>query len=127
MASKIAPYLSSAARVNGNDISFGDTGEDLTQGFSPPSGTKKLPRRSGFLAGFLDTDEQSITLGYIVQKIIRFASICEKCKIATEHEDDSPAGENSISVNLKESGAGTPKKSAIPPKKSKISFIRLSN
>lgn len=87
-----------------------------------------------FLADFLDTVEQNTTpsvrvekliavnraapdltktekcilfhlAGYIVHNV-RFANICEKCKIATEHNDDSPAGENSILVNLKEFSAG---------------------
>ena len=43
--------------------------------------------------------------GYIFHKVIKFACICEKCKIATEHNDDSPA-ENSMLVNLKELKAG---------------------
>ena len=91
---------------------------------------------SSFLADFLDTGEPKITpsvrveqlmavnraaapdltttekcilfhlAGYIVHKIIKFASICEKCKIATEHHDESPSGDNSLLVDLKDFKAG---------------------
>ncbi len=90
---------------------------------------------SSFLADFLDTVEKNVTpsvrveqlmvenrtapdltktekcillhlAGYIVHKLIRFASICGKCKTATQHTDDNPAGDNSILVNLKEFKAG---------------------
>lgn len=88
-----------------------------------------------FLADFLDTVEQNVTpsvrveqlmtvnrtapdltktekcilfhlAGYIIHKVIKFASICGKCKIAIEHNDDSPATENSTLVDLKEFKAG---------------------
>ncbi|KAL7377191.1 hypothetical protein ABVT39_023472 [Epinephelus coioides] len=88
-----------------------------------------------FLADFLDTVEQNVTpsvrveqlmtvnrtapdltktekcilfhlAGYIIHKVIKFASICGKCKIAIEHNDDSPARENSTLVDLKEFKAG---------------------
>ncbi len=58
----------------------------------------------------------------MVHKVIRFASICEKCITATEHNDDSPAGENSILVNLKEFKAGA---LCRPPSKPMISFTKL--
>ena len=82
---------------------------------------------SRFLADFLDTLEQNITIsvrveqqqnraapdltkteksilqGHIVHKVMMFTNICEKCNIATKHNDGSPAGENTIlKVNLKE-------------------------
>ncbi|CAM4567879.1 unnamed protein product [Leuciscus chuanchicus] len=85
---------------------------------------------SSFLADFLDTVKQNVTpsvrveqlmvenrtapdltktekcilfhlAGYIVHKLTRFANICGKCKTATRHTDDNPAGDNSILVNLR--------------------------
>lgn len=50
---------------------------------------------SSFLADFLTKTEKCILLhlaGYIVHKLIRFASICGKCKTATQHTDDNPHG-----------------------------------
>lgn len=45
-------------------------------------------------------------VGYIVHKVIKYAYVCDKCQIAIKHNDDSPAGENSILLNLKEFKAG---------------------
>ncbi|KAL7378816.1 hypothetical protein ABVT39_019248 [Epinephelus coioides] len=49
---------------------------------------------------------RGMKIGYIMHKVIKFASICGKCKIAIEHNDDSPARENSTLVELKEFKAG---------------------
>ena len=44
--------------------------------------------------------------GYIVHKVIKFASICENCRTATQYSDDSPVGENSMLLKFKEFKSG---------------------
>ena len=90
---------------------------------------------SSFLADFLDRVEQNVTpsvrveqltvvdraapnltkmekcilfhlAGYIVHKIIKFASICENCRTATQHSDDNPVGEKSMLLKFKEFKSG---------------------